>query len=97
MPTFARQSTDSGWVKGCWRPWKSPRFPGPVFKDTIAFPCGGCDRLMCLPNHTISDEGRISPSVVCPHGCGWHVFLLLKDWKRVESVPAVESSKKSGS
>lgn len=31
--------------------------------------------------HTISDDGIIDPSVVCPHaGCTWHVWVQLKDW-----------------
>lgn len=91
MAVFERQLEQHGWQKGRWKPWKHPVFPGPVFKDTVAFPCGGCDRLMALPNHRVAADGSVAPSVVCPHGCGWHVFLLLKDWKRVESSEQQEA------
>jgi hypothetical protein len=76
---------DDGWEKGHWKPWKAPFWPGPAMKQTIAIACGGCGRAMCLPNHRIAEDGSITPSVVCPFGCGWHVFLLLKDWNAVES------------
>jgi hypothetical protein len=78
MPDLLR--IDEGWRAGCYRLWKHPIFPGPIFKDTIAILCMSCGRAMCLPNHTIAGDGAVSPSVVCPHGCGWHVFVRLKDW-----------------
>jgi hypothetical protein len=33
-------------------------------------------------HHVISDDGSVSPSVVCPHeGCDFHEFIKLEDWK----------------
>ena len=36
---------------------------------------------MVLINHTISLDGMVTPSVVCPQGgCGFHEYLLLQGW-----------------
>lgn len=32
--------------------------------------------------HTILDNGEITPSVICPNGCGFHTWMTLKDWRR---------------
>lgn len=43
--------------------------------------CPWCSKGMLLGrrNHTVTfdEQGRITaePSLVCPHGCGWHVWL----------------------
>jgi len=66
------------WTKGRWRPWIASVFPGPVFKQTVALVCPKCDHLLSLVNHTITADGQVSPSVVCPHKCGWHEFIRLK-------------------
>lgn len=47
---------------------------------TAAFRCPDCGRLFCLAKHRIADDGRVSPSVVCPHGCGFHVGMTLQGW-----------------
>jgi len=32
--------------------------------------------------HIIAADGRVTPSLVCPsEGCGWHVFVRLRDWE----------------
>jgi hypothetical protein len=31
--------------------------------------------------HTIADDGKVTPSVICPNGCGFHAWVTLKDWK----------------
>jgi len=46
--------------------------------------CGGCNEVATLNTHTISDDGTVNPSVVCPYtkeGCNWHVWLKLEGWK----------------
>lgn len=35
-----------------------------------------------LVTHTIADDGRVWPSVVCQHkDCNFHEFIRLMDWK----------------
>lgn len=42
--------------------------------------CGDCGgNLMLDKNHTIADDGKITPSVGCVF-CGWHVFGRLEGW-----------------
>lgn len=69
-----------GWERGLWRPWLHPVFPGPTWKSTAALECPTCGRVFCLANHTIDAGGNVSPSVVCPHGCGFHVGMRLEGW-----------------
>lgn len=47
---------------------------------TAALRCPGCGRLFCLAGHRIDERGQVSPSVVCPHGCGFHVMMKLEGW-----------------
>ena len=47
---------------------------------TAAFRCPKCGRAFCLANHRIAEDGRVSPSVVCPHQCGFHVMMVLEGW-----------------
>ena len=43
--------------------------------------CNDCGGLVSLDkNHTIAEDGKVSPSIGCPW-CGWHVFGKLLDWK----------------
>ena len=42
--------------------------------------CGACGVRGSLEDHSISDDGTISPSLVCPAECGWHVFARLAGW-----------------
>lgn len=36
---------------------------------------------LVLKNHTIDDEGKVSPSVVCKtSSCSFHEFVLLDGW-----------------
>jgi DNA-directed RNA polymerase subunit RPC12/RpoP len=67
----------TGWERGKWIPWVHPVFPGPVFKDTVALACPTCGRAFCLADHVIGPDGAVSPSVVCPYNCGFHVFMKI--------------------
>lgn len=31
-------------------------------------------------DHNVSSDGIVSPSILCGHGCSWHVFAKLLDW-----------------
>lgn len=46
--------------------------------------CPKCDNEVGLGNktHTITDDGMVSPSVICPH-CDFHEFIQLKGWSNV--------------
>ena len=47
---------------------------------TPTISCGGCGERGSLADHTIATDGTVSPSLVCPADCGWHVFGRLLDW-----------------
>lgn len=36
-----------------------------------------------IETHIISDDGKVSPSVVCPYECGFHDFVNLIGWKHI--------------
>ena len=42
------------------------------------FACPDCDVVAKLSDHTIAENGEVSPSVVCD--CGFHRFITLQDW-----------------
>lgn len=37
-----------------------------------------------LATHSIDEDGTVSPSVVCPYGCGFHEFIKLEGWDQIE-------------
>lgn len=37
-----------------------------------------------LATHSIAEDGIVSPSVVCPYGCGFHEFIKLEGWDQIE-------------
>lgn len=45
---------------------------------TVALQCPTCNKAFCLANHVIDNEGKVSPSVVCPFSCGFHEFVEIK-------------------
>jgi len=73
------------------KPFKTDRtdkFPPPrgeyiVAEDgSITFTCPVCKGFspIAAPIHSVGPDGAVSPSVVCPYGCGFHVWMTLKDW-----------------
>lgn len=48
----------------------------------VELSCPLCARVMTLGNvHSISPDGRLSPSLVCANKvCTWHVFTMLDGW-----------------
>lgn len=48
--------------------------------------CPGCGRGGLVgSNHTVADDGTVSPSDICAHadkGCTFHEFIVLDDWNR---------------
>jgi hypothetical protein len=63
--------------RGAWKPWVN----GPGFVRTAAVRCPVCSALFCLADHRIGAEGTVSPSIVCPYGCGFHEFVRLAGWE----------------
>jgi len=67
---------------------KSPVFPPPKghwWKGTdggVALSCPGCGNIagVNLPVHTITPDGAVTPSWVCPSSCGFHTFIMLLEW-----------------
>jgi hypothetical protein len=51
---------------------------------SASFTCPLCRQTGVLTNHTISAEGVVTPSLVCPtSGCTFHEFIELEGWEDV--------------
>lgn len=59
---------------GTYIPW----IHGPNYKHTVALVCPTCGAAFCLADHTINRDGVVMPSVVCPHGCGFHDMVQVQ-------------------
>lgn len=72
----ARCFSETSAPAGTWIRWVY--LPGRV---TAALRCPTCGRVFCLAEHRIASDGRVSPSVVCPHRpCTFHVIMRLEGW-----------------
>lgn len=49
-------------------------------KITAEVACGDCGESAYL-DHEISIDGIVTPSLVCPKECGWHVMGKLENWE----------------
>lgn len=50
--------------------------------ETIFICCQDCEQIFVLTDHAIDDEGKVSPSVVCPYKrCNFHNFVQLEDFE----------------
>ncbi len=52
--------------------------------DNVNFTCPICKcgfGLKPSSVHKIAADGKVTPSVICPTGCGFHAWVTLKDWK----------------
>lgn len=61
---------------GTWRPLTLD-----IRRRTAVLFCPDCGRRGTLEDHVIEDDGRVSPSVVCPNDCGFHDFVTLAGWE----------------
>lgn len=58
--------------------WQSVTEPRSRYKATVWCPACG---LRIGITHEISDDGTLSPSLVCPHdGCDFHEWVQLTGW-----------------
>lgn len=55
-----------------------------IVRPTIKCKCG---KYTDITNHHIHTDGRITASYHHHSGCGWHVFIILKDWDGHEFKP----------
>jgi len=73
-PTFTVEPRRQQW---------SPCHPSTakLFKASLTCPNG---HTLTLRNHSVADDGYVSPSVVCPErGCDFHEWVRLRGWKSV--------------
>ena len=47
---------------------------------TAVLSCPSCGKVSYLTDHSISDNGKVLPSVVCPFACDFHEFVQLENW-----------------
>jgi len=69
---------------------KAESFPpkhGEWFKNkTLFLGCPICLKLISIGDtHLIDNKGKVTPSIICPHGCGWHTFITLDGYEITES------------
>ncbi len=64
--------------KGEWSPNLNPRFPAHA---TISCPECGKASTMSTRIHSVTADGTVTPSYVCPHTpCPFHKYVRLADW-----------------
>jgi DNA-directed RNA polymerase subunit RPC12/RpoP len=44
---------------------------------TYALQCPTCNKAFCLAQHAVDLNGNVTPSVVCPFNCGFHVMMKI--------------------
>jgi hypothetical protein len=63
-----------------WRSWDSSKHISARQDKTADMSCDN-GHSFTLMNHTISTEGSVSPSVVCPNiRCNFHEYVVLEGW-----------------
>lgn len=68
---------DDVWLVGAKGIWRGAVRDG---KRSATLSCPGCGKCASLSDHEIAADGVVNPSVVCPHGCGFHEHVQLEDW-----------------
>jgi hypothetical protein len=59
--------------------WQGAR-GGSTHRRVALVSCPVCARILSLSGHTIQDDGKVLPSVVCPFSCGFQDFVSLEGW-----------------
>ncbi|BBL75423.1 hypothetical protein MishRS11D_25210 [Methylomagnum ishizawai] len=49
-------------------------------RKTAFIVCPDCERRIHLNPHVVSDDGAVTPSVVCGGPCAFHEFVRLEGW-----------------
>jgi hypothetical protein len=65
--------------------WKAYHLKTPTQRFWAECACPICKKVsMVGHNHTVADDGTVSPSYVCPFPpCTFHEFVQLDDWGRL--------------
>ena len=86
--TFERAADPRTLAPGQYAPihWRFP-VPAPVHLHAVAC-CPSCGRRMSIASrvHSVSEDGTLAPSLVCPYACDFHVFARLDGWVPGESA-----------
>lgn len=53
---------------------------GGTIEATALVSCPDCGKGVSLSNHRIGTDGTVTPSLVCPHGCGFNDEIHLEGW-----------------
>ena len=62
---------------GCWM-----RVKAKGKKPSALVSCPTCEETVSLSGHFIFYDGKVTPSLVCPHeNCGFHDWIVLEGWK----------------
>lgn len=61
--------------------WRSYKDQGKVLECSPVIVCPN-GHYLSIYKHTVSQDGMVSPSVVCPiDGCGFHEYIKLDNWQ----------------
>ena len=60
--------------------WKTVRALNGI-EMAVVTDSSGC--VYGIETHCIADDGTVSPSLVCPHKCGFHEFVKLCGWEKI--------------
>lgn len=63
-----------------------PRGAWTLITRSVLVRCPQCGRVFHLDEHTIASRGAVSPSVVCPFECGFHVTAALEEWCEIDKT-----------
>ncbi len=63
--------------KGVW--WGISLFPSSRRSAIVS--CPDCGESASLSGHRIGDNGDVTPSLLCPHQCGFHEHVTLVGWR----------------
>lgn len=75
-------SRSDDFVPNTWRQWIDRDFKNKVDVTTACVTCPNCGNAMSLKEHTIAENGIVSPSLICPtENCSFHEFVHLEDWE----------------
>lgn len=73
-PYFAEKSVE-------YPPKRGEYFKGQEKNSAFQFCCPVCKQIFGMEAHKVDSNGVVTPSIVCPAGCGFHAHCTFKDYK----------------